>query len=152
MTKKLLLGSTALMAGSMVAAGVADAAEPLRLDVRGYKNEFFGIVDIDHDTIDYNETGLFSDGEVQFRGETALDNGITVGVIVELEAFSGGDQIDENYAFVKGDFGRLVLGSENSAPYQTFWSVTAPGVGIPLNSGWITVFTPPASGSNVRPC
>ena len=148
MTKKLLLGSTALMAGSVVAAGVADAAEPLRLDVRGYKNEYFGLVDVDHDSIDYNETGLFSDGEVQFRGETALDNGITVGVIVEMEAFSAGDQIDENYVFVKGDFGRLVLGSENSAPYQTFWSVTAPGVGIPINSGWITSFTPPATGSS----
>ncbi len=34
--------------------------------------------------MDFNNTGWFSDGEVQFRGETALDNGLTVGVQVEL--------------------------------------------------------------------
>jgi predicted porin len=148
MRKNLLLGTSALVAGGLLAADYAMAAEePLRLDVRGYRNEFFGIGNIDHDTIDYNNTGHFSDGEVHFRGETTLDNGITVGVQVELEAFSTGDQIDENYAFIHGSFGRLVLGSENTAPYQGFWSVTAPSVGIPINSGWITTFLPPGPGS-----
>ena len=147
MRKNLLLGTSALVAGGLMAADYAVAEEPLRLDVRGYRNEYFGIGNIDHDTVDFNNTGHFSDGEVQFRGETTLDNGITVGVQVELEAFTSGDQIDENYAFIHGSFGRLVLGSENSAPYQGFWSVTAPSVGVPLNSGWITSFIPAAPGS-----
>ena len=145
MKRNLLLGSTALIAGGMVAADLAEAADPLRLEVRGFRNEAFGIGEVDHDTADYNNTGHFSDGEVQFRGSTTLDNGITVGVQVELEAFSTGDQIDENYAFVEGGFGKLVLGSENTAPYQQFWSVTAPAVGAPLNSGWITTFIPACS-------
>ena len=149
MRKNLLLGTSALVAGGLMAADYAMAEEPLRLDVRGYRNEYFGIGSIDHDTIDFNNTGHFSEGEVQFRGETTLDNGITVGVQVELEAVANADQIDENYAFIHGSFGRLVLGSENSAPYQGFWSVTAPNVGVPLNSGWITVFIPPAPGSTV---
>ena len=145
MTKKLLLGTTALVAGGIVGADLAQAAQPLRLEVRGFRNEAFGIGEVDHDTADYNNTGHFSDGEVQFRGSTTLDNGITVGVQVELEAFTAGDQIDENYAFVEGGFGKLVLGSENTGPYQQFWSVTAPAVGAPVNSGWITTFVPACS-------
>ncbi len=142
MRKQLLLASTALIVGAVAAPDFAAGEEPLRLKVRGFKHDFFGIGDVDVDNHDYNNTGEFSDGEVQFRGETALDNGLTVGVQVELETDSRGDQIDENYIFVKGDFGKLVIGSENNANYNTFWGVTAPGVGVPINSGWITVFVP----------
>ncbi len=142
MRKLLLLGSTALIAGALAAPDFAAAEEPLRLKVRGFKNEFFGIGDVDVDGASYNNTGHFSDGEVQFRGETALDNGLTVGVQVELETDSRDDQVDENYIFIKGDFGKVVMGSENLSNYNTFWGVTAPGVGVPINSGWITVFVP----------
>lgn len=147
MRKSQLLGTSALVVGGLMAADYAAAEEPLRLDVRGFRNEYFAIGNIDNDAIDYNNTGHFSDGEVQFRGETTLDNGISVGVQVELEARTSGDAIDENYAFIHGSFGRLVLGSENTGPYQGFWSVTAPNVGVPVNSGWITAFVPPAAGS-----
>lgn len=151
MRKQLLLGTTALVVGTMAVADYAVAEEPLRLDVRGYRNEFFGVGDYDIDgASDRNNTQHFSDGEVHFKGETTLDNGLSVGVQVELEAFASGDQIDENYAWVKGDFGKINLGSENLSNYNTFWGVTAPGVGIPLNSGWITVFTPGISGLGFR--
>jgi len=146
MRKQILLGSTALIVGALVAPDFVSAEEPLRLKVRGFKNDFFGIGDVDVDGFNFNNTGEFSDGEIQFRGETALDNGLTVGVQVELETDARGDQIDENYIFVKGDFGKIVAGSENLSNYNTFWGVTAPGVGIPLNSGWVTVFIPPPAG------
>ncbi len=149
MRKQLLLGTTALMIGALVAPDFAAGEEPLRLQVRGFKNEYFGIGDVDVDGMDFNNTGEFSDGEIQFRGETALDNGLTVGVQVELESDSRGDQIDENYIFVKGDFGKIVMGSENLANYNTFWGVTAPGVGVPINSGWVTVFVPPPAGHSL---
>ena len=90
MRKQLLLGSTALIVGALAAPDFVVAEEPLRLTVRGFKNEFFGIGDVDVDGFNYNNTGQFSDGEVQFRGETALDNGLTVGVQVELETDSRG--------------------------------------------------------------
>jgi len=147
MRKQILLGTTALMVGAMVAPSIAAAEEPLRLDVRGYKNEFFGIGDAnDSAGTDYGNTNLFNDGEIHFRGSTDLDNGLTVGVQVELEAFQSGDQIDESYAFIQGDFGKIVAGNENLANYNTFWGVTAPSVGVPLNSGWITVFVPGVPG------
>ena len=54
--------------------------------------------------------------------------------------FESGDQIDENYAFIEGSFGRLVVGGENTAAYMMQYA--APNVGVPINSGWITSFVP----------
>ncbi len=146
MNKNLLLGTTALVAGGVVAADLAEAADPLRLEVRGYRNEAFGVVTVesDVDNENFGNTNHFSDGEIQFRGSTTLDNGIQVGVRVELEAFTNGDQVDENYVFIEGGFGRLTLGSDDPAPY--IQAVVAPNVGIPINSGWLSNFIPAPSG------
>ena len=146
MQKTSLLATSALMTGAMIAADAAQAADPIRLEIRGFRNEYFGVVTADSDVTDENfgNTALFSDGEVQFRGKTTLDNGIEIGVRVELEAFSRGDQIDENYVFLEGGFGRLQLGSDDPAPYQQ--AVVAPNVGVPINSGWLSLFIPNPDG------
>ena len=146
MNRKLLLGTTALVAGGVVAADMAEAADPLRLEVRGYRNEAFGIVAAESDVQNenFNNTNHRSDGEIHFRGSTTLDNGIEVGVRVELEAFAAGDQVDENYVFLEGGFGRLTLGSDDPAPY--IQAVVAPNVGAPINSGWLSDFIPQPSG------
>ena len=146
MKRKLLLGTTALVAGGVVAADMAEAADPLRLEVRGYRNEAFGVVAVesDADNQNFNNTNHRSDGEIHFRGSTTLDNGIQVGVRVELEAFTNGDQIDENYVFLEGGFGRLTLGSDDPAPY--IQAVVAPNVGAPINSGWLSDFIPEPAG------
>ncbi|MFQ5773836.1 MAG: porin, partial [Kiloniellaceae bacterium] len=149
MRKEFLLGTTALLVGAVAMPDYVSAEEPLRLQVHGFKNEFFSVGSVDSDVGDFNNTGEFSEGEIQFRGETALDNGLTVGVQVELEADSRGDQIDEAYAYVKGDFGKIVAGGENLANYNTFWGVVAPSVGVPINSGWITVWVPQPAGSGL---
>jgi predicted porin len=142
--KKVLYGSTALVAAGAMAATPAAAEEGVKLGLGGYYNSFFWLGDYDEDAADPRDlgnTGLFSDGEVHFKGRTTLDNGITFGVQIELEAFQSGDQIDENYAFIEGSFGRLVIGGENTAAYMMQYA--APFVGVPLNSGWITSFVPP---------
>jgi len=142
--KKVLFGSTALVAAGAMAATSAVAEEGVKLGLGGYYNTFFWVGDYDEDNLDprnLNATGLFADGEVHFKGKTTLDNGITFGVQIELEAFQSGDQIDENYAFIEGSFGRLVIGGENTAAYMMQYG--APFVGVPLNSGWITSFVPP---------
>lgn len=141
--KKLLYGSTALVGASFAMTGAANA-QGIELGVGGYMNNFFGFGEVDSDTAQPNSTGHFSDGEIVFEGEATLDNGISVGAQVQLESFSSGDQIDENYAWVQGSFGRLQLGSENTAAY--LMQVGAPGAGVPINSGWITVFTAPPAG------
>ena len=142
--KKVLYGSTALVAAGAMAATPAAAEEGVKLGLGGYYNSFFWLGDYDEDSgdpRDLGSTGLFSDGEVHFKGKTTLDNGISFGVQIELEAFQSGDQIDENYAFIEGSFGRLVIGGENTAAYMMQYA--APFVGVPLNSGWVTVFVPP---------
>jgi outer membrane protein OmpU len=142
--KKVLYGTTALVAAGVMGAGSADAK--ISLGLGGYMNTFFSVASIDEadsTSQDYNPTGLFSDGEVHFRGEYKHDNGITFGANVQLEMFgtsNTGDTIDEKYAFVDGDFGRIVAGSENTAAYIMHYA--APNVGLPVNSGWVTVFIP----------
>ena len=83
-------------------------------------NNYFGVL-FDHDPgddTDRNETGIFSDGEIWFMGETTLDNGITFGANVQLESFGNtADVIDEDFAYISGSFGRINIGSENSAAY-----------------------------------
>jgi outer membrane protein OmpU len=144
--KKVLYGTTALVAAGVLGAGSA-AADGISMGIGGYMNTYFSVGGIDEASgsgVDYNSTGLFSDGEVHFKGEYKHDNGITFGVNVQLEAFgdaNGTDTIDEKYIEVKGDFGRVVAGSENSAAYIMHYA--APTVGLPINSGWVTVFIPP---------
>ncbi len=142
--KKSLYGTTALVAAGVLAASPAFAEnEPVSLGLGGYYNSYFGFGDVDNSSgRDWGSTGVYADGEVHFKGSTTLDNGITFGVQIELEAFQSGDQIDENYAFISGSFGRVVIGGENTAGYMMQYA--APNVGAPINSGWQTVFTPPA--------
>ena len=154
MKKQLLLGSTALIVGALAVPGFAVAEEKVKLEVRGYANQYFGIGDVDVDadntdtgaTTSQDSTSEYSDGEIHFKGRTTLDNGLTVGVHVELEFNENTDQIDEQYVWLRGDFGKLVIGSENLPDYLTFWGVTAPNVGVPINSGWISAFAPIPSG------
>jgi outer membrane protein OmpU len=143
--KKILYGTSALVAAGALMAPSAHAVEGgIQLGLGGYMNNYFGFGDRDDDDgLDYNETSLFSDGEVWFFGSVTLDNGLTWGANVQLEGFASGDQIDENYGFVEGSFGRLLFGSENSAAYLMHYQ--APNVGVPISSGWTTFFVPPAA-------
>jgi len=141
--KKALTATTALVAAGVVSAGPAAAQIELRLD--GYMNNFFGFgeVDNDDDNVDRNPTNLFSDGEVWFVGEYTADNGITFGANIQLESFgTTPDHVDENFAFIEGSFGRINVGSENTAAYLMQYS--APEAGAPINSGWLTSFIPPS--------
>lgn len=145
--KKVLYGSTALVSAAVVAAAPAQAAEKISLGLGGYYNSFFGVGDVSGaGTTEYLSSNVYSEGEVHFKGKTALDNGLEIGFQAQLEInISFGDIIDEAYIFVDGGFGRFLIGSENSAAYTM--QVGAPSVGAPINSGWVTAFIPPAPGS-----
>lgn len=122
-----------------------------------------------------NRISQMSDSEIFFGGRTTLANGITIGFDVQLEANSQAgafgatfiDTIDESYIFVDGAFGRLVLGSENDAPYIMHVSIPAAGRAYgaleSAATNWIvrpTNFTiadtlqsgkPPVGGSTIVP-
>ena len=95
--KKILLGSTAIVAAGMIASvPSANAASKMKLSVGGYMEQWVGFTSGDYGAgQDYSGFSTVSDGEIHFKGKTKLDNGITVGVNVQLEAQQGGDQIDE---------------------------------------------------------
>lgn len=148
--KKVLLGSTALVAAGVLAGAAtpARAAEPIQLSLGGYYDAFLAIraqSDVDNAGPGVGESRVGNDeeirhfdvqqeGEVWFVGETTLDNGIRVGVNIQLEAYTTGDQIDEHYVFFSGNFGRINFGAENAAPYLQHIGAPSPVVGHSLDS------------------
>jgi predicted porin len=140
--KKALYGTTALGAIALMAGPAAAQDGKISLGVGGYYENFFTAVAQDCDVADcdgggvnggeYNPFNVRQEGEIHFKGETTLDNGLTVGFQAQLEAITAGDQMDETYLYFEGSWGRLVMGSENSAPY--LMQYTAPSAGLGVNS------------------
>jgi len=153
--KKVLLGTSALL-GVGLLAGTAVASDGVKLSLGGFMRSYFGATWDDdkagEDGDNHNLTGVGTDAEIYFLGSVTLDNGITVGARVELEAESrdrddgNGDQIDAAYAYFSGGFGEIRIGSlagaagnmymlppgssANFGPYSpnTIGSVNSPGV------------------------
>ena len=128
---KLLSGTAALVVAGMLASG-AQAADPISIGVGGF---FHGAVSVANQDMDQNKRsyGVVRDAEVIFSGSTTLDGGILpiqqVGVTVDLEASQQGDQIDESYMWLGGQFGQLRLGSFDGA--MNVMGVYPAGVGAP---------------------
>ncbi len=126
--KKVLLGTTAMVSVGLV-AGQASAAEPIELSFGGYHNWAVFLADNDDSAGNGvsipNEPGFNKgdhdikfDGELQVRGKTVLDNGLEVGVRIEIEGETQGDQLDENYAYIEGSFGTFRIGNDDPASYN----------------------------------
>ncbi|WP_372096374.1 porin [Tistrella mobilis] len=118
--KKILLGSTAIVAAAAAFAAPASAAEKIKLGLGGYYQSVFVL--IDEDVADTRTDSMKQEGEIHFLGETTLDNGVTVGVNVQLEGYTTGDQIDEHFVYFEGGFGRVQLGAADSAAYLMHYS------------------------------
>jgi hypothetical protein len=119
--KKILLGSGALLAAGAV-ANPAFAADGIKLGLGGFFRTAIDFNFDNHQSGDlgnnkYND-GVFSDGEIYFVGKTTLDNGLTVGARVELEAEESTDQIDAAYIYFQGGFGETRIGSLKGALAQ----------------------------------
>ncbi len=118
--KKILFGTTALLAaGAFVST--AQASDPIKLSLGGYMEYWVAGANQDGDyTGSVNSFDIQGESEVWFVGKTTLDNGMTIGVQVELEAGSnnnGDDTVDESYLWVEGKYGKIIVGSENDAAY-----------------------------------
>ncbi len=110
--KSILFASTALIA----VASAAQAAEPLTVTVGGYMYAGIGVADQMGGDSDF---GVMRDGEIHFKVSGASDNGLTFAARVELEAWSQqGDQIDENWVTVGGDWGTVKIGADDHSSYN----------------------------------
>jgi predicted porin len=125
--KKLLLGSTALVAAGLM-AGEAYAADGVKLGIGGRYMGAAGINAIqdfeDNSGNEHPRSYVFKqDVEVYFLGETTLDNGLTVGARIELEGQASGDQIDAVWAYFSGGFGEIRFGDTSEALAQLCYLV-----------------------------
>ncbi len=158
--KKLLLGSTAIAVAGLVAGPAMAEDGKISLSVGGYYQNIVTFVSQDDDDInvgigggnfeipydrEFNPVNVRHEGEIHFKGETTLDNGLNVGFQAQLEAITQGDQMDETYLYFSGSWGRLVMGSENSAPYLMAYA--APYAGLGINSPNFFMFSPSLSAS-----
>ncbi|MEH6404844.1 MAG: porin, partial [Sneathiella sp.] len=130
--KKIILGTTALVAATAFTAGSASAADKIKLNVGGYLQTSFVAASYDDD--DRLPTNIRHEGEVQFTGKTTLDNGLEFGVNIQLEARESSDQVDETFMYVEGSFGRINMGSEDSASYLMHYGSPSPVPAWGLNS------------------
>lgn len=153
--KKILLAGSAIAAFGF--AGAAQASEPISLSLGGYMEQWVGFSDQDRTATAGRPNAFQSDTEVYFTGSTTLDNGIEIGARIELEGESSSDQIDEQFLFVNGGFGRIEMGKNDSAADSM--GVTAPTVGpVNPNDGgtedWVQltniIDTVPSSGDQNR--
>ena len=117
--KGKLLASSALVAVS-AAATTARAEDPVKLEIGGYYIAAAGVNFGDNDDIrDVTRPYVFKqDVEIHFDGSTTLDNGLTMGVHVELEAQTSADQIDQVYAYFSGGWGQVFFGDTSEALAQ----------------------------------
>lgn len=139
--RKLLFTTTFLLI-PFLASFPTNAAEPIKLEISGYADWMVGYASQDsgytsavEDTTRYNDVDIRGETEIHFSGETILDNGLLVGVHMELEGNTGTDNddeddddwIDENYLTIDSAYGRLIAGSTDNVAVQMH--VSAPEVG-----------------------
>lgn len=137
--KKRFLGTTAMVAGTLLlAGGTAQAADKIKLGLGGY---WRGIVTVGEQSdgpgqpgASVRSHGFGQESEVHFTGETTLDNGITFGVNVQLEAETSADQIDESYIYARGPFGEIMFGQEDPATDLMYYGSPVPIEGVGLVS------------------
>jgi outer membrane protein OmpU len=123
---------------------VSESNQKIKLGLSGYFQQWGVVTDQHYKTraapgasSSYQPTSLVDqkhNSEVCVIGETTLDTGLTIGINVQIEANSSGDQIDESYLYVQSPtMGQIILGDENNAGYLLH--VTAPDGGVSLDSG-----------------
>jgi hypothetical protein len=134
--KRILYGTTALVAAGLM-AGEASAASGLKLGITGFFRNAIGaswgnqpeanaptaggaFSTAGLNGFDRQDVSMRQEIRVNFTGETTLDNGITVGVLVGLNGENvqkahSLNQINRAYADFSGKFGLLRVGETDSA-------------------------------------
>lgn len=131
--KKLLVASTALVA--FAAVNSAQAADPIKISVGGYMNQFVGYVDQEADgQQNFADVNINSETELYFRGSTTLDNGLTIGVNIDRYSDRNDTGGDDVFLQVSSDsIGQIRIGQTKGAAYAL--SHAAPNVAMGNNDG-----------------
>ncbi len=142
MKNTLLCTTTLAMTGFSSMAFAADNAVDVK--VGGFFNSILAFSSVDSPAgTDFDGADTFTNAEIIFKPSITLDNGIKIGAEIQLEAGSdtSSDQIDESFISITGNFGQVLIGSENSAGYKL--TKAAPDVSLIFaNSSSLTAFVP----------
>lgn len=141
--KRVLLGTTALVAAGLLVTSVAYADDemmegPVTVGVGGYTTGAIGFYSDSDDANRGHDISYVY--EIGVSGSTTLDNGITVAVSGQIGRSGKGndDNFDEIHTTLSGSFGSLRLGRTESAAFNA--TVAAPGAAIGgmigVNYGW----------------
>jgi len=166
--KKVLLASAALLA----LGTAAQAAEPVKLSIGGYAIENVGYatnssLDNSGGTTAKNNVDVQSDIVVSFAGSTKLDNGITVGVDVEMFGSQrkdsrsvngscggtgygtpncgGNDNIKRDYVTVGSAFGTAIVGEREDVGYIVHNNAPSVGPVGAADGTWWQWVAPPSN-------
>jgi len=131
MHKRTLLLATTALAATQLSITPAAKAETWEMNVGGFMSQYFGYaVGASRADDGFDQQ---TDAEIEFNPSITLDNGLEIGVSVQLEAQTDADQIDQQFAYIEGSFGRIELGSTDNAPAAM--SISVPSAGIGLDDG-----------------
>ena len=147
--RKVLLGTTALVAAGLLVATTAQAqdeeemmaeeemmmAEPITAHVTGYYNTAFISYSGDDDAGERGH-GIQQNMEIQVGGSTTLDNGITVSVSIDFRPDGAGE--DDASVSLSGGFGTISYGNIPSAARGTPGAPWANAL-FNVNGAWFAV-------------
>ena len=126
------MATSALALAGAMAAGPASAAEMLAVGLGGYMEQWVGYANRDDPGVE-GGFDIQSDSEIYFQGSMESDTGLKFGVHVQLEA-NQNTNIDESFAYMSGDFGRLEIGARDPIHARTHYAAGG-GAGAGLNAG-----------------
>lgn len=141
--KKALLASTALVGAALLSApaqaGTVGSGDNLAVSLSGFM--WFQTTWLDEDNSTGHGRGLrmkIPETELHIKAKNTADNGLTYGVTIEMEVNTdAGNNADEVFAFVDGDFGRVEMGDQDDATnrmlvgaYQAHQGVSGPFGGL----------------------
>ncbi|MEQ8344923.1 MAG: porin [Sneathiellaceae bacterium] len=148
--RSTLLAATALAAvGSIPFAALAqDKAGPIRIGLGG---EFYGAFSLASQSTGVGPDGIAGTADdapgqnrrnngflrvakIYFQGQTDLDNGLRVGVLIKLNAEDCLDQIDTAFIWFDGGYGRFEYGATSGAGDAMFIGAPDPVSHMGLNS------------------
>ena len=140
--KKVLLGTSALIAAAAMFAGAASAQTP-KVTIGGFADFQAGFTS---DDLDQNQRGhgFRNDTEISVRVDGKSDAGLGYGAVIDLEADvtddsdNQGDNASRTYVYLDGLWGRFELGSNQGAG-ETMRvdasSIAAATGGVPFGDG-----------------
>lgn len=124
--KKILIGTSALVAAGMIAAPGAMAAEKIKLGLGGFMSQYAGYTNQEGSyekatSTSYAGFDVKGNTEIYAQGSTKLDNGMTVGAQVQIEGEkqNNGSTVDWSFLYLTSPtFGTLQLGEVGDTASQ----------------------------------